>query len=63
MTDYVKLRETIERGGADKYHEAAEEPGKLFARERIASWSTRAASSRTAGTPTPWPTGCPPTAS
>ena len=36
MTDYVKLRETIERGGAAKYHEAAAGRGKLFARERIA---------------------------
>ena len=36
MTDYVKLRETIERGGAAKYHEAAAARGKLFARERIA---------------------------
>ena len=35
MTDYVKLRETIERGGAAKYHEAAAGRGKLFARERI----------------------------
>ena len=36
MTDYVKLRETIERGGAAKYHEAAAARGKLFARDRIA---------------------------
>src|SRR5689334_8523657 len=35
MTDYVKLRETIERGGAAKYHEAAAARGKLFARDRI----------------------------
>jgi acetyl-CoA carboxylase carboxyltransferase component len=30
-----RLRETIERGGAAKYHEAAAAKGKLFARERI----------------------------
>ena len=36
MTDFPKLRETIERGGAAKYHEAAAGRGKLFARERIA---------------------------
>ena len=35
MTDFVKLRETIERGGAPRYHEAAAASGKLFARERI----------------------------
>jgi methylmalonyl-CoA decarboxylase subunit alpha len=31
-----KLKETIERGGAAKYHEAATAKGKLFARDRIA---------------------------
>src|SRR5580693_4015574 len=36
MTDFPKLRETIERGGAARYHEAAAARGKLFARERIA---------------------------
>ena len=36
MTDVDKLRETIERGGAARYHEAAAARGKLFARERIA---------------------------
>jgi methylmalonyl-CoA decarboxylase subunit alpha len=36
MTDLAKIRETIERGGALKYHEAATAKGKLFARERIA---------------------------
>src|ERR1700726_562217 len=36
MTDFAKLRETIERGGVAKYHEAAAGRGKLFARERIA---------------------------
>ena len=36
MTDFPKLRETIERGGAPRYHEAAAARGKLFARERIA---------------------------
>ena len=36
MTDFSKLRETIERGGATRYHEAAAARGKLFARERIA---------------------------
>jgi len=36
MTDFAKLRETIERGGATRYHEAAAARGKLFARERIA---------------------------
>ncbi len=35
MTDFVKLRETIERGGAARYHQAAAATGKLFARERI----------------------------
>jgi acetyl-CoA carboxylase carboxyltransferase component/DNA-binding response OmpR family regulator len=37
MTDFAELRETIERGGADRYHEAAAAKGKLFARERIAA--------------------------
>src|SRR5437773_12011786 len=36
MTDFPKLRETIERGGAGRYHEAAAARGKLFARDRIA---------------------------
>jgi len=36
MTDFAKLREAIERGGAARYHEAAAARGKLFARERIA---------------------------
>ena len=36
MTDLAKIRETIERGGAPKYHEAASAKGKLFARDRIA---------------------------
>jgi acetyl-CoA carboxylase carboxyltransferase component len=36
MTDFSKLRDTIERGGAARYHEAAATRGKLFARERIA---------------------------
>jgi acetyl-CoA carboxylase carboxyltransferase component len=36
-TDFPKLRETIERGGAPRYHEAAAARGKLFARERIAA--------------------------
>ena len=36
MTDFPKLRESIERGGATRYHEAAAARGKLFARERIA---------------------------
>src|SRR5438046_3838530 len=36
MTDFPKLRETIERGGATRYHEAAAARGKMFARERIA---------------------------
>jgi acetyl-CoA carboxylase carboxyltransferase component len=31
----AELRETIERGGAPKYHEANAAKGKLFARERI----------------------------
>ena len=35
MTDFAELRETIERGGAARYHEAAAARGKLFARERI----------------------------
>ena len=37
MTDFAELRETIERGGAGRYHEAAAAKGKLFARERIAA--------------------------
>lgn len=32
----AELRETIERGGAPKYHDANAAKGKLFARERIA---------------------------
>jgi acetyl-CoA carboxylase carboxyltransferase component len=36
MTDFAGLRETIRRGGAARYHEAAAARGKLFARERIA---------------------------
>ena len=36
MTDFSKLRESIEHGGAARYHEAAAARGKLFARERIA---------------------------
>jgi acetyl-CoA carboxylase carboxyltransferase component len=36
MTDFAKLRETIERGGAARYHDAAAARGKLFARDRIA---------------------------
>ena len=36
MTDFAKIRETIERGGAARYHEAAAAKGKLFARDRIA---------------------------
>ena len=36
MTDFAELRETIERGGAARYHETAAARGKLFARERIA---------------------------
>ncbi|HJY73275.1 MAG TPA: carboxyl transferase domain-containing protein, partial [Streptosporangiaceae bacterium] len=36
MTDFAKLRESIERGGAPRYHEAAAARGKLFARERVA---------------------------
>jgi acetyl-CoA carboxylase carboxyltransferase component len=35
-TDFEKLRETIERGGAARYHETAAARGKLFARDRIA---------------------------
>jgi methylmalonyl-CoA decarboxylase subunit alpha len=36
MTDVSKLRESIERGGAARYHDAAAARGKLFARDRIA---------------------------
>ncbi len=36
MSDFGKIRESIERGGAARYHEAAAAKGKLFARERIA---------------------------
>ena len=35
MTEFAKLREAIERGGAARYHEAAAARGKLFARDRI----------------------------
>src|SRR5580700_1230691 len=35
-SELAKIRETIERGGAPKYHEAATAKGKLFARDRIA---------------------------
>ena len=35
MTDIHQLRAQIERGGAEKYHAANAESGKLFARERI----------------------------
>jgi methylmalonyl-CoA decarboxylase subunit alpha len=35
VTDIAKLREEIARGGAEKYHAANAEGGKLFARERI----------------------------
>jgi acetyl-CoA carboxylase carboxyltransferase component len=34
-TDIAALRERIERGGAEKYHAAAAEKGKLFARDRV----------------------------
>ena len=37
MTDFAELRETIERGGAARYHEAAAARGKHFARQRIAA--------------------------
>lgn len=33
--DIASLRERISRGGAEKYHAAAAEKGKLFARDRI----------------------------
>jgi methylmalonyl-CoA decarboxylase subunit alpha len=36
IPDLGALRGQIERGGAEKYHQAAAERGKLFARERIA---------------------------
>ncbi|HLJ98685.1 MAG TPA: acyl-CoA carboxylase subunit beta [Streptosporangiaceae bacterium] len=36
MTEFAKIRETTERGGAPKYHEAAKARHKLFARDRIA---------------------------
>jgi methylmalonyl-CoA decarboxylase subunit alpha len=35
VTDTSKLREQIERGGAEKYHAANAKTGKLFARERV----------------------------
>jgi methylmalonyl-CoA decarboxylase subunit alpha len=35
-SELKKLRDSIERGGAAKYHEAATAKGKLFARDRIA---------------------------
>jgi methylmalonyl-CoA decarboxylase subunit alpha len=35
-SELKKLKESIERGGAAKYHEAATAKGKLFARDRIA---------------------------
>ena len=31
-----ELRERVERGGAQRYHDAARATGKLFARERVA---------------------------
>jgi acetyl-CoA carboxylase carboxyltransferase component len=36
VTDTSKLREQIARGGAEKYHAANAESGKLFARDRLA---------------------------
>jgi methylmalonyl-CoA decarboxylase subunit alpha len=33
--EYPKVRDRIERGGAERYHEAAAARGKLFARERV----------------------------
>jgi len=41
MTEYPedhlhKLTEEVRRGGAQKYHDAAAEKGKLFCRERLA---------------------------
>ncbi len=51
MTDFPKLRETIERGGAPRYHEAAAARGKRCSRGNGSpAWSTRAFT-RTAGTP------------
>src|SRR5687767_7341234 len=32
---FRELRATVEKGGADKYHQANREKGKLFARERV----------------------------
>lgn len=34
--ELIRLLETVERGGAEKYHKKNAETGKLFARERIA---------------------------
>jgi methylmalonyl-CoA decarboxylase subunit alpha len=36
LPNIAGLRETVERGGAPRYHEAAAASGKLFARDRIA---------------------------
>jgi methylmalonyl-CoA decarboxylase subunit alpha len=36
LPNIAGLRETVEQGGAPKYHEAAAASGKLFARDRIA---------------------------
>ena len=63
MTDFPKLRESIERGGAVRYHEtAAARRASCSPGTGSRSWSTKAASTRTAGSPTRWPTGCPRTA-
>jgi len=35
-TEIEALRETVNKGGAEKYHEKNSAKGKLFARERIA---------------------------
>ena len=61
-TGFPRLRETIERGGAPRYHQANAAKGKLFARDRIARLVDEGRSSRTGCSPTHWPTGCPPTA-
>ena len=52
--DLPGVRAEIEKGGAPKYHKAAEAAGKLFARERIALL--------TRSSPTQPPAGCRPTA-
>ena len=63
MTDFVKLRETIERGGAARYHQAAAATGKLFAREQIKLLTDAGSFTEDGRFANARPTACPPTAS